>query len=249
MISTVRRSSPAVILRYPRCSDRVSTTVIGGKRWLLICIIRSATICCGVQILMSVRDRTKANATSASDCWTKRVSNATSRPRRCGRNTPPRFACWKTACAVRSKPSEREAQEASSAKTDSMISIGATVLDALLGRKRISSSRLGRATSAARGLGRALRQADQVRQAARDPGCLRTAVVRAASGTGSRTAADRAASGSAARRIPGDSAQAPQDRCRRPPACPRLVSRRDRRCRSLPVALGRLIAFRNLCTS
>ncbi len=60
---------------------------------------------------------------------------------------------------------EREAQEASSAKTDSMISLGATVLDALLGRKRISATRLGRATSAARGFGKASRQADQVRHA------------------------------------------------------------------------------------
>ena len=60
---------------------------------------------------------------------------------------------------------QRETQEASSAKVDSMISLGTSVLGALLGRKRIGSTQLGRARSAARGLGKASQQAEQVRQA------------------------------------------------------------------------------------
>ena len=60
---------------------------------------------------------------------------------------------------------QREVQEAESAKVDSMISLGASVLGALIGRKRLSSRELGRATSAARGFGKAAQQAEQVRQA------------------------------------------------------------------------------------
>ena len=60
---------------------------------------------------------------------------------------------------------EREAREAQSAKVDSMISVGASVLGALLGRKRLGTTQLGRAKTAARGLGRASEQAEQVRQA------------------------------------------------------------------------------------
>jgi hypothetical protein len=63
---------------------------------------------------------------------------------------------------------EREKQEASSAKMQSMISLGATVLSAVLGRKRISSTTIGRASSAASRAGYASRQDKDVDRAEGD---------------------------------------------------------------------------------
>jgi hypothetical protein len=60
---------------------------------------------------------------------------------------------------------ERETQQASSAKLDSVISFGATVLSAVLGRKKLSSTNVSRAATTARGMGRASKQAEDVRRA------------------------------------------------------------------------------------
>jgi hypothetical protein len=60
---------------------------------------------------------------------------------------------------------EREAQQAASAKVDTAISFGATLLRTILGRKRFSSTNVGRAASTARGMGRASKQTDDVRRA------------------------------------------------------------------------------------
>ena len=59
----------------------------------------------------------------------------------------------------------RESNEASSAKMDSVISFGTTILGAVLGRKKLSSANLGRAASTARGMGRATKQEEDVRRA------------------------------------------------------------------------------------
>ncbi len=60
---------------------------------------------------------------------------------------------------------EKEIQEAESAKMQTAISFGATILGAVLGRKAVSSTSLGRATTTARGYGRLTKQSDDVRRA------------------------------------------------------------------------------------
>jgi hypothetical protein len=59
----------------------------------------------------------------------------------------------------------REQEQASAAKVQTAVSMGATVLGALLGRKTFSASTLGRATTAARGVGRASKEQDDVKRA------------------------------------------------------------------------------------
>ena len=59
----------------------------------------------------------------------------------------------------------RETQQASAQKLQTAISFGATVLGALMGRKAISTSTIGRATTAARGVGRTMKEAEDIRRA------------------------------------------------------------------------------------
>ena len=59
----------------------------------------------------------------------------------------------------------REQEQASAAKVQTAVSMGATVLGALFGRKTFSASTLGRATTAARGVGRASKEQDDVKRA------------------------------------------------------------------------------------
>lgn len=60
---------------------------------------------------------------------------------------------------------EREAEEAKEHYVQTALSVGATLLGALLGRKAISASTIGRATTAARGVGRSVKQAKDVARA------------------------------------------------------------------------------------
>ena len=60
---------------------------------------------------------------------------------------------------------QREEQEAKSAKMQTVISFGATILGAVLGRKAVSSTNVGRAATAARGVGRMSKQTDDIRRA------------------------------------------------------------------------------------
>jgi hypothetical protein len=62
---------------------------------------------------------------------------------------------------------QREEGQARGAKVQTAISTGATILDALLGRK-VSRTSLGRATTAARGAQRAMQQQEDVRAAKED---------------------------------------------------------------------------------
>ena len=62
----------------------------------------------------------------------------------------------------------REQEQASAAKVQTAVSMGATVLGALFGRKTFSTSTLGRATTAARGVGRASKEQDDVKRAQED---------------------------------------------------------------------------------
>lgn len=54
-----------------------------------------------------------------------------------------------------------------------MLSAGAAVIGALLGRKALNTGTLGRATTAARGVGRSMKEAEDVRQAQENADRLR----------------------------------------------------------------------------
>ena len=60
---------------------------------------------------------------------------------------------------------ERERQQVSQQKLQTAVSVGATLLGALLGRNALSASTLGRATTAARGMSRSAKEADDVLRA------------------------------------------------------------------------------------
>jgi len=60
---------------------------------------------------------------------------------------------------------DREGEEARGAQMQTAISVGATVLGALFGRKKFSSATIGKATTAARGVGRSMDQAGDVGRA------------------------------------------------------------------------------------
>jgi len=59
----------------------------------------------------------------------------------------------------------REAEQAKQQKLQTAISLGTTLLGAVLGRKVVSSSTIGRATTAARGASRAMKEAQDVKRA------------------------------------------------------------------------------------
>ncbi len=60
---------------------------------------------------------------------------------------------------------EREAEQAKQSKLQTVISVGATLVGAFLGRKAVSRSSVGRATTAIRGAGRAVKEATDVGRA------------------------------------------------------------------------------------
>lgn len=68
---------------------------------------------------------------------------------------------------------EREESQYSQQKMQTAISVGATVLDAFLGRKKMSRRSMGRATTAMRGAGRASREKDDIRRAEEAVAALR----------------------------------------------------------------------------
>ena len=60
---------------------------------------------------------------------------------------------------------ERESGQASQAKLQTAVSMGATLLGMVLGRKAASASSLGRATTAARGIGRSMKESEDIKRA------------------------------------------------------------------------------------
>ena len=60
---------------------------------------------------------------------------------------------------------ERESEQASGQKLQTMISVGATLLGALMGRKAITASTLGRATTAARSMSRTMKESGDIADA------------------------------------------------------------------------------------
>jgi hypothetical protein len=62
----------------------------------------------------------------------------------------------------------REKDQARAALAQTAISVGSTILDVLLGNKRVTKTSIGRATTAARGAGRAMQQQGDVKRAEED---------------------------------------------------------------------------------
>jgi hypothetical protein len=60
---------------------------------------------------------------------------------------------------------ERESEQASGQKLQTMISVGATLVGALMGRKAMSASTIGKATTAARGMGRTMKESEDIARA------------------------------------------------------------------------------------
>jgi hypothetical protein len=60
---------------------------------------------------------------------------------------------------------ERESEQATSQKFQTAISFGATLLSSFMGRKKVSMSTIGRATTAARGVSRSMKEAEDVSRA------------------------------------------------------------------------------------
>ena len=67
-----------------------------------------------------------------------------------------------------------QSEQASGAKIGAAVSIGATIFGALLGRKAVSASTLGRATTAARGMERMGRESQDVTRANENVAALKT---------------------------------------------------------------------------
>ena len=59
----------------------------------------------------------------------------------------------------------REQQQVTQQRLQTAVSVGATILGAFLGRKAISASTLGRATTVARGVGRSMKETEDVASA------------------------------------------------------------------------------------
>ena len=60
---------------------------------------------------------------------------------------------------------DRESSQASQQKLQTAVSMGATVLGALFGRKTLSASTLGKATTTARGMGRTMKERQDIERA------------------------------------------------------------------------------------
>ena len=67
---------------------------------------------------------------------------------------------------------ERESQQASESKMSAAVSFGTSVLGALLGRKTISATNIGRVATAARSMGRVTRESADVSRASTTVGVL-----------------------------------------------------------------------------
>jgi hypothetical protein len=77
----------------------------------------------------------------------------------------PKLAALQERIRRAQQATERESSQATQQGLQVAISLGATVLGALLGRKAVSATTLGRATTAARGAGRAMKEAQDVSRA------------------------------------------------------------------------------------
>ena len=77
----------------------------------------------------------------------------------------PRQAALQTRLERALAGAERQKQQAASARLQTMISMGSSILGAFLGNKKLSAANLGRATTAARGIGRSMKESTEAQQA------------------------------------------------------------------------------------
>jgi hypothetical protein len=91
-----------------------------------------------------------------------------------------KYASKQAALAERLRRAEaavgREQEQVTQQRTQTAVSLGATVLGALFGRKTISSSTLGRATTTARGVGRSMKEASDVKRASENVESVRAQI-------------------------------------------------------------------------
>jgi hypothetical protein len=85
----------------------------------------------------------------------------------------PRIAALQERIRRAEQTVERESEQVTHQGVQTAISIGATLLGALLGRKAVSATTLGRATTAARGAGRVLKERQDVGRAQESTEALR----------------------------------------------------------------------------
>jgi phage host-nuclease inhibitor protein Gam len=71
---------------------------------------------------------------------------------------------------------QKEQQQASDQKTQTAISIGASVIGALFGRKTLSASNVGRAATAARGIGRVARESQDIARAEQNVAAIQESI-------------------------------------------------------------------------
>ena len=91
-----------------------------------------------------------------------------------------KYAAKQTQLAERLRRAEaavtREQEQASQQKLQTAVSMGATVLGALFGRKAIGMGTLGRATTTARGVGRSMKEAEDIKRASESADVVRQAI-------------------------------------------------------------------------
>jgi Bacterial protein of unknown function (DUF853) len=71
---------------------------------------------------------------------------------------------------------QREQQQASESKLQTMVSVGATLVGAFLGRKAVNMGTLGRATTAVRGASRSMKEAEDVKRAGESAEAVRAQI-------------------------------------------------------------------------
>jgi hypothetical protein len=77
----------------------------------------------------------------------------------------PRVAAFQDRLRRAEQAVAREAEQAKQSKLQTVVSFGATILGAFLGRKAVSTGTVGRATTAARGVGRSMKESQDVDRA------------------------------------------------------------------------------------
>ena len=77
----------------------------------------------------------------------------------------PKIELWEERKRRAEQTVQRESEQASSQKIQTAISFGATLLSSFMGRKTVSMSTLGRATTAARGVSRSMKESKDVDRA------------------------------------------------------------------------------------
>jgi hypothetical protein len=91
-----------------------------------------------------------------------------------------KYAAKQTTLAERLRRAEagvaRESEQASHQKLQTAVSLGATLVGALLGRRAVGTGTLGRATTAARGVGRTMKEASDVKRASETVEAVRAQV-------------------------------------------------------------------------